>query len=91
MQYLYYGGPESLLIKNNEIMEVRNLSCHCGKGHLCKLRSPAHVGRSGGPVLGFRLGAGLGILLDSNRRLFIAPWKAGVLRALAPSLSVATE
>lgn len=23
MQYLYYGGPESLLIKNNEIMEVR--------------------------------------------------------------------
>ncbi|VTJ52053.1 Hypothetical predicted protein [Marmota monax] len=22
MQYLYYGGPESLLIKNNEIMEV---------------------------------------------------------------------
>lgn len=28
MQYLYYGGPESLLIKNNEIMEVRNLSCY---------------------------------------------------------------
>lgn len=24
MQYLYYGGPESLLIKNNEIMEVRH-------------------------------------------------------------------
>lgn len=23
MQYLYYGGAESLLIKNNEIMEVR--------------------------------------------------------------------
>lgn len=22
MQYLYCGGPESLLIKNNEIMEV---------------------------------------------------------------------
>lgn len=22
MQYLYYGGPESLLIKNNEIMEL---------------------------------------------------------------------
>lgn len=28
MQYLYYGGPESLLIKNNEIMEVRNPLCH---------------------------------------------------------------
>lgn len=28
MQYLYYGGPESLLIKNNEIMEVR--TCRAG-------------------------------------------------------------
>lgn len=27
MQYLYYGGPESLLIKNNEIMEVRGWAC----------------------------------------------------------------
>ena len=27
MQYLYYGGPESLLIKNNEIMEVRGPLC----------------------------------------------------------------
>lgn len=25
MQYLYYGGAESLLIKNNEIMEVRDI------------------------------------------------------------------
>lgn len=29
MQYLYCGGAESLLIKNNEIMEVRNIYLHC--------------------------------------------------------------
>lgn len=29
MQYLYYGGAESLLIKNNEIMEVRDISLNC--------------------------------------------------------------
>lgn len=25
MQYLYYGGAETLLIKNNEIMEVSSI------------------------------------------------------------------
>lgn len=29
MQYLYYGGAESLLIKNNEIMEVRDIYLNC--------------------------------------------------------------
>lgn len=29
MQYLYYGGAESLLIKNNEIMEVRDIYLDC--------------------------------------------------------------
>ncbi|OBS82868.1 hypothetical protein A6R68_23144 [Neotoma lepida] len=38
MQYLYYGGPESLLIKNNEIMEflgVTELSAYC-EGYFLK-------------------------------------------------------
>lgn len=67
MQYLYYGGPESLLIKNNEVMEVRNLPCHRGGagggGTPPPTQVTAHVnGRSGGPMLGLRLDTGFGAL-----------------------------
>lgn len=81
MQYLYYGGPESLLIKNNEIMEVRNLSCH-------------HVGSTsvssgscmcwqclGAPVLGFvwvqALGSFLPASLDFPRAPHQSPFLEG--------------
>lgn len=36
-------------------------------------------------MLGFPLDAGFGILLDSNRRLLITLWQAGVFGALAQS------
>lgn len=58
MQYLYYGGPESLLIKNNEIMEVRKASCLGGEA-LCKLRQQAHFGRWRVPCAGFPVGCRL--------------------------------
>ena len=82
MQYLYYGGPESLLIKNNEIMEVR---------------SPpwSWVGGSRGWCLGaacvwFAFGCRLGgpaCLLRISQGLLprAPPWKAGVLGVLSPS------
>lgn len=47
MQYLYCGGAESLLIKNNEIMEVRNIYLHCTLGAMlrviCVPFTPGHV------------------------------------------------
>ena len=79
MQYLYYGGPESLLIKNNEIMEVRNPLCHWVGG--------THGRCLGGGCVGFSFGCrlwGPACLLRSPKGFSSEPlpWKAGVLGAL---------
>lgn len=81
MQYLYYGGPESLLIKNNEIMEVRHLS-FCLVGGISVNSGRRHVlaVSGGGPVLGFHLGAGFGVLpasLDLPRTSQQSPFPEG--------------
>lgn len=68
MQYLYYGGPESLLIKNNEIMEVRDPSWWWLSQVPWVSGTSVNSGRQRagkcleGPVLGFHLDEDLGLL-----------------------------
>lgn len=97
MQYLYYGGPESLLIKNNEIMEVRNLLCHGVGGTSIDTGHRHALPVSGGALLGFslecRLWSPACLLPSTSQQLLVRapPWKVGVLGAPAQTLSVAAE